>query len=398
MGDIHNRKAKMERTLEKLRGNPDISVRNKELVEKLVDHCLSEGISVGRTGRYVSSFNTLLPKINFEFDSCTEENLRSLTAKIEQSELNGKDYAEWTKIEFKKGIIKLLKVIEETDEKPEKASFITTHLPKSKEMRINPKDLPTQKDVKDMVKAADIKRDKCLIFLTYESGGRISEVANLKLKDIEFDNDIVRIEFRESKTRQRIVPLYLCTRHLREWYEGHPSKDDSDSYLFVNLGNPGYGEQMKYKNISRIYRKLTKEAEIGRKTNPHAFRKARATHLAAQGMNEAQLNEYFGCVQGSEQASRYVRLAKKDVENAVRRIHGLEVQDENGNGKEELKEQECPFCGEENSIDDNTCANYGRVLNQDAAIKASNEKQEAANELSELMDDPEVKELLKRKI
>jgi site-specific recombinase XerD len=77
--------------------------------------------------------------------------------------------------------------------------------------------------------------------------------------------------------------------------ERHPQSSNLDAHVFINLrrisGDKQFSEnQMTYSAANARFRKLSSNAELSCKTNPHTFRKGRATNLAAQGMNQAQLS------------------------------------------------------------------------------------------------------------
>lgn len=68
-------------------------------------------------------------------------------------------------------------------------------------------------------------------------------------------------------------------------------------------------------------------------------------------MNQAQLCEYFGWVQGSDQAA--LHMADKDLEKAVKNIQGLKVEKQE---QESLEPVKCPKCQETNAPQLNTTA------------------------------------------
>jgi len=102
-----------------------------------------------------------------------------------------------------------------------------------------------------------------------------------------------------------------------------------------------------------ILRKIAKRAGIRKKVNPHAFRHARATHLA-KFLTEAQMKEFFGWVQDSDMASVYVHLSGRDVDRAILQLYGMQVDEEKEeNGK--LLPKKCLRCGEINPATNKVC-------------------------------------------
>ena len=105
----------------------------------------------------------------------------------------------------------------------------------------------------------------------------------------------------------------------------------------------------------RMIKKTRKRTDIPDyiKLNPHAWRKGRATYLASIGRNQAQLCEHFGWVQGSSEAAKYIRLAKKDLKKALMQEHGLEAEDDDSDT--DLRPIKCSNCGSVNAATWDLC-------------------------------------------
>ncbi|MDY6770217.1 MAG: tyrosine-type recombinase/integrase, partial [Candidatus Nanohaloarchaea archaeon] len=247
--------------------------------------------------------------------------------------------------------------------------------------KTDPAELPTPEDVRRMLKAARNTRDRALLFTLWDTGGRIGEVLNLEWRDVHFDQDLTEVRFRESKTGERIVPVRECVPALKEWREKHPKADDTNAYVFVakntsTAEGEAYEKQLSYRKALDVVKYVDDKGGVGKDLSPHDFRKGRATWLASQGMNAAQLMEYFGWNQ-METAETYVRLAKKDLENAVREIQGMET-DENGAEPvvEDLKPVRCGTCETINAADHDFCTDCGNPLAQRAGLLQTSKKRE----------------------
>jgi len=135
------------------------------------------------------------------------------------------------------------------------------------------------------------------------------------------------------------------------------------------ISSQQYGEitvefvNSRYKIVST---KLAEKAGVKKKINPHAFRHARATHLASK-LTEAQMKELFGWVQSSDMASIYVHLSGRDVDNALLRLHGLAKNRDDKDGVMNLKI--CPRCGERNDPVSNFCKRCASPLDSKVAVE-----------------------------
>jgi len=140
-------------------------------------------------------------------------------------------------------------------------------------------------------------------------------------------------------------------------------------------------------------------ANVKKAVNPHNFRHSRATYLANY-LTEAQMCEYLGWTQGSDQPATYVHLSGRDTDDAILKIHEIK-RDSKEKGKKELKLEKCPRCFHINLPTDRFCSLCGNALNEEARmhiIKKSLVRSKADEVLDKLIEDPEVRQMLEMKI
>ena len=123
---------------------------------------------------------------------------------------------------------------------------------------------------------------------------------------------------------------------------------------------------MEYACVRKMLILSAKKSNISKRVNPHAFRYARATHLANK-FTEARMKEYFGWTQASKMASIYVHLSGRDMDNAVLQLHGIKKEKEENNG--EIKTKKCVRCNQVNSFESKYCSRCGYSLNEKDIMK-----------------------------
>ncbi len=177
----------------------------------------------------------------------------------------------------------------------------------------------------------------------------------------------------------------------------HPLKDDPDSWLWIESTRNGF-RRMRYSKLRLILREIARKAGVKKKVNPHAFRHARATHLA-NFLTEAQMEEFFGWVQDSDIASVYVHLSGRDVDRAILSLYGIEMEEEK-NRNEILKPKKCQRCGEINPATNKVCRKCFFPLEIDAEkIFEKEVKMELMSQIIEtLWCDREFREIFMKKI
>jgi integrase/recombinase XerD len=262
----------------------------------------------------LSTLKIVAQSISIDFDRASEEDLRAYVGSIERSALS-----DWTKHDYKVSMKKFYKWLNGGEE-PVKVRWIKTTL--KKHDRKLPEDMLKEEDVERMIDAALNKRDKAIIALLWDIGARIGEIGNLRVKDIKFDDIGISILV-NGKTGPRRVRAVWSVNYLKDWLKDHPNQKNPEAPLWFNFAKKTEKlEAMQYGAIRMQLNKISKKAGISKKIHPHLFRHSRCTHMASY-LTEAQMNVYFGWVQGSDMPSIYVHLSGRDVDDAILKANGV---------------------------------------------------------------------------
>jgi integrase/recombinase XerD len=139
-------------------------------------------------------------------------------------------------------------------------------------------------------------RDKAMVKLLYNSGGRVQELADLRICDVRFDTPTtVTLTGKGGKTR--VIPLWQDTVEALAYYlkRREPSPIKSD-HLLVNVK----GQPMTRFGIGRRVERLACEAAHrcpslhGRCITPHVFRHTIALHLLESNVDIVVVKEWLG--------------------------------------------------------------------------------------------------------
>ena len=159
-------------------------------------------------------------------------------------------------------------------------------------------DIISTEEVDRIIRAIDLgkpegERNRAIIETLYGCGLRVSELTELKLSDLFFDEGFIKITGKGNK--QRFVPISEYTIKYITIYkdEVRPHQAIKDEYsdtLFLNRR----GRQLTRAMIFTIVRKLTKEAGISKKVSPHTFRHSFATHLLENGADLRAIQQMLG--------------------------------------------------------------------------------------------------------
>jgi site-specific recombinase XerD len=291
-----------------------ITERNKELIVDFIDYCFSEGLGEHRIVKYITTLKYISLSLQIDFEKTTERDIRRYVSSLERS-----NKSQWTKHDYKVVMKKFYGWLNGGEE-PSIVKWINTSL-KDKNRKL-PEEMVTEDEVKLMIEAAANKRDKALIALLWDIGARVGEIGNLRMKHLKFD-DLGAVVSLDGKTGPRRVRAVWSVDYLKDWLGDHQGQNDPESPLWFNFAKKSEKlEPMQYGAIRMQLNKIAKKAGIHKKIHPHLFRHSRCTYMANY-LTEAQMDAYFGWVQGSDMPSIYVHLSGRDIDDAVLKANGV---------------------------------------------------------------------------
>ena len=131
-------------------------------------------------------------------------------------------------------------------------------------------------------------RDNAIFETLLSTGCRVSEIANLKIEDIDMENNMAKIKGKGDK--ERIVFLSARAIEFLKIYLQQSKR--SDNYIFVSNHRPYRG--LSNKSLERIIRKMSNSANIDKAVFPHLLRHTFATNAINKGMPISSLCDLMG--------------------------------------------------------------------------------------------------------
>ena len=393
--DIHNYAEELNYAFESLASHKELSGKNKEIIRNLAQQFLANSYSKPRTVKYIDTARHVALRFKKDYDKWTENDVREYLAWLEQ-----KSVSPWTKQWYKVFIKRMMQFVHGMSEKeyPAIVAKIKVNIPRNQIKLPNEGEILTYEETQQILSKCKNSRDRAFVSSFTESGCRISELGNMLIKNVKFDQYGAVLSV-SGKTGARQVRVINAVPFLAAWLSDHPLKNNREAPLWVKV--EGNHTQVKYQRWRQLLKELGEAAGIQKRVNPHSFRHARATYLANH-LTEFQMNQYLGWKQGSDMASTYIHLSGKNTDNALLKMYGLNVKDEKANDMKPLK---CTRCDSINPYGAQYCVKCGMVLNEVAAAEIDENVKQAQQEqifgakaMSQLLKDPEVLELLKRKL
>lgn len=137
------------------------------------------------------------------------------------------------------------------------------------------------------------QRNRAILETLYSCGLRVSELCNLKISDLYFDEGFIRVEGKGSK--QRLVPISpRAVKEITYWLQQRNTewriKKDFEDYLFLARWGNGISRIM----VFHLIKELAEKAGIAKSISPHTFRHSFATHLLEGGANLRAIQSMLG--------------------------------------------------------------------------------------------------------
>jgi integrase/recombinase XerD len=158
------------------------------------------------------------------------------------------------------------------------------------------------KDIDNLIHTIDLsyqymginlgERNRAIIETLYSCGLRVSELIELKISDLYFDEGFIKVTGKGDK--QRFVPIGSTTqKYIEIWREirNHIDvQDNSKDILFLNYK----GKKLTRAMIFTIIKKLVKTSGLKKNVSPHTFRHSFATHLLENGADLRAIQMMLG--------------------------------------------------------------------------------------------------------
>jgi len=180
------------------------------------------------------------------------------------------------------------------------------------------------KEIDQLLDAIDLssaqgQRNKAIIELLYGCGLRVSELVNLRISDLYFEESFINVVGKGDK--QRFVPISDYTIKYIELYQKHIRNHQQiaaghEDILFLNRR----GKQLSRAMIFTMIRTLANKANIQKKISPHTFRHSFATHLLENGADLRAIQQMLGH-ESITTTEVYMHLNQSHLRETIEKFH-----------------------------------------------------------------------------
>jgi site-specific recombinase XerD len=249
---------------------------NLEALKRMHELLLLKSYSPNTIRTYCSEFSQLLVLLrDIPVDTLTPERLRSYflycVTKLKLSENLIHSRLNAIKFYFEQVLYR------------EKVFF--KEIPRPKKRSLLPKVL-SKNDITKMFSKVYNPKHLLMLRLCYGMGMRVSEVVNLKVRDIDSHRMVVHIEAAKGKVDRYVTLPTSILDDLRKYYRtSRPKK-----YLFEGQ----FGEQYAIRSVQAVFKSAMYKAKINKSVGIHGLRHSYATHLLECGTDMYFIQKLLG--------------------------------------------------------------------------------------------------------
>ena len=153
----------------------------------------------------------------------------------------------------------------------------------------------SEKEIVEVLRGLDNKQDftslrnKLIVELLYSTGMRRNELINLKVEDVDFSSNTIKVLGKRNK--ERLIPLLNSVKESIKNYLNERTQERSNStYLFFTEKQNKLYPTLVYRIINDYFSTVSSKV----KKSPHVLRHSFATHLLNEGADLSSVKELLG--------------------------------------------------------------------------------------------------------
>jgi integrase/recombinase XerD len=185
-------------------------------------------------------------------------------------------------------------------------------------------DILSMEEIDQLIDAVDLEkpegqRNKAMLETLYSCGLRVSELVNLKITNLFFEQGYVKIEGKAEK--ERLVPVSKrAVTEINKYMNGYRKNlkihKDSENIVFLNRR----GKKLSRVMVFTIIKNLAQKIDLNKKISPHTFRHSFATHLINGGADLRAVQEMLGH-ESILTTEIYTHLDRDYLKNTIHQFH-----------------------------------------------------------------------------
>lgn len=164
----------------------------------------------------------------------------------------------------------------------------------------------SREEIKNIIDTTGNPKHKLIISLAYGAGLRISEVVNLKVKDVDFNE--LTIHLKNAKGKQDRITIF--SEKIKNNLQNLITDKNSDDYVFESER----GGKLTERTAQKVFENALKKVGIKKDATFHSLRHSFATHLLENGVDVRYVQELLGH-QNIRTTQLYTKVTNPSLKN-----------------------------------------------------------------------------------
>ena len=144
----------------------------------------------------------------------------------------------------------------------------------------------TKQEVLKLIDSASTLKSKLILQLLYSSGLRVSEIVKIRKQDLDFNENMGWVrEGKGNKDR-----MFILSEKLSKKLQKYINKKSNQDWIYIFSKH----KPLSTRNIQKIVKNASINAEINKDVHPHTLRHSFATHLLDQGVDLRKIQFLLG--------------------------------------------------------------------------------------------------------
>jgi site-specific recombinase XerD len=187
-------------------------------------------------------------------------------------------------------------------------------IPRPKKHLILPK-LLNEREIGRLFNSLGNKKHKAMLFTAYSAGLRVSEIVNLKIKDIDSKRMQIFIERAKGKKDRYVNLSPVLLDILRNYFTSYKPR----LYLFESEYS---GSAYPVRTVQQIFANAKRKAGISKDVGIHSLRHSFATHLLEKGVDIRYIKDVLGHF-NIRTTERYLHVTRQNLINIISPLDDL---------------------------------------------------------------------------
>lgn len=173
----------------------------------------------------------------------------------------------------------------------------------------------SKNEVRDIFDSIENMKHLTEIMLAYSCGLRVSEVARMKLEDVDSERMLITVDQGKGR-KDRVTSLSpMMLKQLRKYYKVYEPKN----WLFEGQKSSSH---ISPRSLQKVFNRAVKKANIRKSVTFHSLRHSFATHLLESGVDLRYIQELLGH-SSSKTTEIYTHVSNKSIQGITNPLDTL---------------------------------------------------------------------------